>query len=97
MQNETKHTQVKWAVDPIHKNNVRLESGIGIGGETICVCNSSNISTDNEANAKLIAAAPELLEALIFCRNIIGELGMFDINEKIAFDKAQSAIDKATS
>lgn len=46
-------------------------------------------------NAKLIAAAPDLLEALSFCKSVIESQGMFDTSERMAFDKAQAAIEKA--
>lgn len=49
-----------------------------------------------EANAKLIAAAPDLLSALIFCQSVIKSQGMFDRSEQMAYDKAEAAIKKAT-
>lgn len=45
--------------------------------------------------AKLVAAAPELLEALKFCQSVIKSQSMFDVSERMAFDKAQEAIKKA--
>lgn len=48
-----------------------------------------------EANAKLIAAAPDLLETLEFCKSVIEKQGMFDLSERMAFDKAKAAISKA--
>lgn len=47
------------------------------------------------ANAQLIAAAPELLEALMFCQSVIAKQGMFDLSERMAYDKATEAINKA--
>lgn len=47
------------------------------------------------ANAHLIAAAPDLLEALVFCQSVIKAQGMFDRSEQMAYDKAESAIQKA--
>jgi hypothetical protein len=45
---------------------------------------------------QLMAAAPELLEALIFCKSVIEQSGMFDRSEQLAFDAADAAIKKAT-
>lgn len=49
-----------------------------------------------EANARLIAAAPTLLEALTFCRSVIKSQGMYELSEQMAFDKANAAITQAT-
>lgn len=48
-----------------------------------------------EANANLIAAAPEMLEALIFCKSVIEQSGMFELSERLAFEQAEKAIKKA--
>lgn len=48
-----------------------------------------------EANARLIAAAPELLETLEFCKSVIEKQGMFDQSERMAFDKATAVLNKA--
>lgn len=47
------------------------------------------------ANAKLITAAPDLLQALIFCRSVIESQGLFDLSERLAFKTANEAIAKA--
>ncbi len=52
-------------------------------------------SEERNANAKLIAAAPELLEALQFCKSVLEAQGLFDLSEQQAFDKAKAAISKA--
>ena len=54
----------------------------------------------NEANARLIAAAPELLEALKTCVNVLTEPGIMDVDEwkwlkKLAVQDARDAISKA--
>ena len=46
-------------------------------------------------NANLIAAAPELLEALAFCRSVIRSQGMFDASERMAVEKADAALARA--
>ncbi len=53
-------------------------------------------SREDAANARLIAAAPELLEALKFCLSVIEDQGVFDASEKMAVTKALAAIAKAT-
>lgn len=57
----TKHTPAPWTVNPKAKTNIRH------GNLTIANCSSTHDGSREEeeiANAKLIAAAPELLEAL---------------------------------
>lgn len=50
---------------------------------------------DSEANAKLIASAPELLEAL---QMLVADFGDYPASERpcLAFDKARAAIARAT-
>lgn len=56
----TKHTPGPWVVDP--KRSLRV---IAVGDETVASCGASDLIRGSwEANAALIAAAPELLEAL---------------------------------
>lgn len=57
----SKHTPAPWTVNPKAKTNIRH------GSLTIANCSSTHDGSRGEeeiANAKLIAAAPELLEAL---------------------------------
>lgn len=67
---KTKHTKGEWSVDGFNTTSVITN----INGYTkICDCHIAGIIgndalqylEENKANAKLIAAAPELLEALI--------------------------------
>lgn len=86
----TKHTPAPWTVNPKAKTNIRH------GNLTIANCSSTHDGSREEeeiANAKLIAAAPELLGALeelmkVYERN--GQLLSFDVNI------ARNAIKKAT-
>lgn len=56
---ETKHTKGNW-------NASFNENGFAVITDDVTICiNGENGLSENEANAKLIAAAPELLEALI--------------------------------
>jgi len=76
-----KHTPGPWVVDETHLqgsvNNLEI-------GRHITLC-SLNVGRDQcLANARLIAAAPDMLEALIDCRralelaNFTGELAVVD-------------------
>jgi len=76
---------------------------VNIGDTTAGICRwekntGVNVITreEMEANAKLIATAPELFEALIFCKSVIYKGGMLKRSEQIAFEIAESAINKAT-
>lgn len=54
-----------------------------------------SIKANKEADARLIAAAPELLEAL---QMLVADFGDYPASERpcLAFDKARAAIAKAT-
>ena len=87
-----KYTQGEWKV--VRKINVKSTDGY------ICSCaavrNGMNISNEkemNEANAKLISAAPDLLEALKELLNMVYS----DQNIENALLKSKIAIDKATN
>lgn len=84
----TKHTPAPWTVNPKAKTNIRH------GNLTIANCSSTHDGSREEeeiANAKLIAAAPELLEALQQVRYYMTA----HTPEKI-FDLVDNAIKKAT-
>lgn len=59
-------------------------------------CNKRNgvANIHHLGNAKLISAAPDLLEALQFCKSVIESNGLFDMSERMAFEKATNAINK---
>ena len=86
------HTPGPWKSRPENKGSWTAVVHAA-GGECIAVCSSG--SADNHANARLVAAAPELLEALQFC------LDQMDPDrhtvERIdkAMDRAYAAIAKA--
>ena len=68
-----KHTQEPWEIMPRENLPPRIKSkSFGI----ICRLNdifpTENGYQENEANARLIAAAPELLEALEWCQTVYG-------------------------
>lgn len=97
---ETKHTPGPWI--NAGGDNSSIEINIG---ETTSSVSSYDKNTslhvigrgEMEANAKLISAAPDLLDALIECSKSIcnhADGGLPEYTE--AFDKAMLAINKAT-
>jgi len=89
----TKHTQGEWkttGLDIRHKNTSLILA-------TVYPHLHANQSREEaEANAKLIAAAPELLEALIKCHSIFSELDSWGDYDKDALEQAAKVIAKAT-
>ena len=88
-----KFTQGEWSVEydgSIVMNGQIVSGAIGIDGST---------QEEKKANSMLIAAAPELLEALIFCieglRTYAPEY-MHGIPKNIYMSKASESIAKAT-
>lgn len=65
----SKHTPGPWIVDPNHPQDISPADDLRLGVASIC--NSDNIdgrwvfAEVSKANAALIAAAPEMLEALL--------------------------------
>jgi len=92
---ETKHTPGPWYVYQDLKDfNVSKD----IKDMSWDICQLANWSAEeNEANAHLIAAAPDLLEALIETKNaLIGILKFNGLNFDTAeIDRAEKAINKA--
>lgn len=89
-----KHTQGEWVIDVPNRMGFAI---CGIGpkdGFIICdICNDGYGEEEQLANAKLIAAAPELLEAL----ERFTRLSMQKYPEMIGWiNEAQKAIKKAT-
>ena len=93
---ETKFTKGKWIlnranIEIVSENDCSKNGGIDIIAQCFCGFDADNTSDEAIANAKLIAAAPELLDALVdlvrFCKdnNIGAELCL-----------AEEAINKAT-
>ena len=64
---KTKHTQGEWTINPNLLTEVIIPSKMGM---EIDVWHYAREEDEAEANAKLIAAAPELLEMLIRISNI---------------------------
>lgn len=89
----TKHTPAPWTVNPKAKTNIRH------GNLTIANCSSTHDGSREEeeiANAKLIAAAPELLEALQDLTWLIEQGAMIEEIQEAIKAKALPSIKKAT-
>lgn len=93
---EMKHTQGEWEVGPkIGKGTIAINSDKGILIATVWFANPTHPVKKGaaKANAKLIAAAPELLEALEYIRREIRKEGVEDYFDTNIIAKA---IKKAT-
>lgn len=95
-----KFTPGPWFVD--HKSPFLVRAGDDIDGRHIAHIGPANYTPRfdvDEPNAKLIAAAPELLEALeeLKCELILSDVDMDYIESHFrkALNKAQSAIARA--
>lgn len=94
-----KHTKGEWSVKSFSDSRVIVKHVIhSSNGDTICkVMRDDNDDSEAElANAKLIAAAPELLEAL---NSLISEIddAVMPTSSNEAISKAKAAIKKATA
>lgn len=98
----TQHTPGPWNVDDMadskHMANCLLENPTWIAIESIDEQEGGHLAYCAPANARLIAAAPELLEALdklLRCT----ELNMDDMepDTRQAIEQAEQAINKATN
>jgi len=88
---DLKHTPAPWTVTPM-KN---VSAGYG---KLICATQSNMPDEETDANIKLIASAPELLDALIKIHDKITEpdFNIDDIDEviKISFKALNNHIEK---
>jgi hypothetical protein len=97
----TKHTPGPWSIHPRSATSVMAE-GMGIAS---CAGHSDNkkdpvaLCLEQEANARLIAAAPDMLEALEFSAYVIerleNDLKKFRPGTYSGSNKARAAIAKA--
>jgi len=90
---EEKHTKAPWRIDG---EPFDAEVGVDIiGVDDITICEVHPLCEDwtNEeiANARLIAAAPELLAALKFCASVLSA-NPAEMSEKLAIETASKAI-----
>lgn len=72
--------------------------------DTITICEANLISVvdgrkaprqEQMANLFLMAAAPEMKDALMFCISVIEANGVFEASERIAIEKAKAALRSA--
>ena len=93
---KTQHTQINWKIDDAKDLPLAIiedtEDGYGI-------CELDLLHENKETNAKLIAAAPELLEALKQCRQWLRDYqdGSEEDRCKTELSWADQAIKKATT
>jgi hypothetical protein len=89
---EQKHTPGPWAIFKVRLSGMFL---IGKAADVDLANSDGHAMADNEADARLIAAAPDLLAALEVCaeelRNISSNVLM-----NAAYQNARAAISKAT-
>lgn len=90
----TKFTPGPWKLLPYGACNVKSESGRSICTTSVYTTNTDNGEhiSENEANAKLIAATPELLEAL---KNLINGINPQDACRGKFYTKYGGDKDKA--
>lgn len=78
-----KHTKGEWYIDTrLGLKLPKIRSSVHTEGQGICLMNAGK---EAEANAKIIAAAPELLEACKFTYDAIMKFDLTE-KEKAAFD-----------
>jgi len=89
---KTKHTPGPWKVDPDYLEEVICSEFVSI----LPYC-TSGFEEEAEANAKLIAAAPEMLEALKTVDLFLNEVHISHTNEsKLSLALVKKVIKKAT-
>ena len=95
-----KHTPAPWIADIGNEGSFDIGAdGHGFAGGMLVVCSRkphAGLVDQMEANARLIAAAPELLEALIEFEAMAHEFDLDGDRQIAAFERAQAAISKAT-
>lgn len=94
---ETKHTKGPWTIKSVSESDIAYRIIAECDEENVfCVWRTTD-EIQTEANAKLIAAAPELLEALQEVRLVFNPLIRSSKSDKdAAWLKVVNAIKKAT-
>ena len=100
-----KHTPGPWRIEEdFAVENLSDPTYLKIkGSHLICklqVCDDADIRREQEANARLIAAAPELLEACKLAAQYVAKMVADDVQTamppQIALDRIEQAITNAT-
>lgn len=94
----SKHTKVTWFINGNQRYTKYIESRIGGGMiQEVAACGPTEGHGEQEANARLIAAAPDLLEALEAFVNYNAEANgdVSIMSNDSLWIKAESAIAKA--
>ncbi|MFL1527877.1 hypothetical protein [Pseudomonas sp. O230] len=104
---ETKHTPGPWSYWSGYNPLDKIEAQVTAEDGDIVIASYNHLIAEGEANAKLMAAAPELLGALIESRQVIatalkvGAPDWFDTDDKVAqhatVKKIDAAIARATA
>jgi formate dehydrogenase assembly factor FdhD len=71
----TPHTPGPWYIGDRGESRANTRSVIGADGHKVCTVESYPSATTGKADARLIAAAPELLAALRNAQEVIQQLG----------------------
>lgn len=88
---EAKYTPGPWWIKPTSRSRLELEiEGVGASVATVY---ESHTTPNHEDNARLIAAAPDLLDACQIALRLIRAAG---IDDRIGAHEIRSAIAKAT-
>lgn len=95
------HTQGTWTVGKFVDNDYEpryqeVKSSINEGKALIAKCSFGRTPEENLANAKLISAAPDMLEALKKIKTTVEYFGQTDTRFATAYFEACEAIKKAT-
>jgi len=101
---ETKHTPGPWKLGRKSKHGYYQYIGGDSWDEMIKVCvaietieETKLVSDEGIANAKLIAAAPELLASLLLAKKLIGNFRIKnEVPTQEVYEKIELAIKKAT-
>lgn len=90
---QTKHTKGEWL---INGNQIQVSPEDPMNTQSICMMFGNISNVENHSNAKLIAAAPDLLEACITLEDIVSEIeARLDdgqpIDKHLSWDELRSA------
>lgn len=83
-----KHTPGPWSYDP-DENEIHADTRQDAGGDPYHIC---EMLSKNPANARLIAASPDLLEAL---KQAVARIEFLNGADDSAMDRIRAAIAKA--